>query len=161
MRLDRTDFGILEALQDNARLSNKELAAMVGVSPSTCLERVRRLRSQNVIRGFSADTDPKAMGIDAQALVAIRLDKHAQASPEALKRSLLELPEVRAVYVLAGVDDFLIHVVAASVDHLREIVNQSFVGKPNVAHIQTSLIFDYGFSQKLPNLNEVNEAEEE
>ena len=66
--LDRIDFDILAALQNDGRLSNKELAAKVGLAPSSCLERVRALRESGVLRGFRAEVDPEALGIHLQAI---------------------------------------------------------------------------------------------
>ena len=74
--LDRIDCTILEALQNDARLSNKELAARVGLAPSSCLERVRRLREDGILRSAHFVVDPHALGIGLQAMIAIRLHKH-------------------------------------------------------------------------------------
>ena len=79
-RLDRTFERIIALLQKNARLSNKELAAHVGLAPSSCLERVRSLQEAGVFKGFHADVDPKALGIDLQAMIAIRLSGHSRDS---------------------------------------------------------------------------------
>ena len=73
MKLDRIDFDILAALQENGRMSNKELAEAHGISPSTCLERVRRLRALGAISGVHAHVLPQALGIGVQALISIRL----------------------------------------------------------------------------------------
>ena len=69
--LDRTDFGILRLLQNNASLSNKEIAAAVGLAPSSAHERLKRLREDGVLRGSHADVNPKAMGIGLEALFLI------------------------------------------------------------------------------------------
>ena len=73
VELDRIDIELIRLLRKHARLSNKDLAEAVGVAPSTALERVRRLRETGVIRGFHAEFDPQALGIDLQAMVAVRL----------------------------------------------------------------------------------------
>ena len=78
VRLDGTDRAILQVLADDARISNKELADRVGIAQSTCLARVRALRESGVIRGFHADIDPRALGHDLQAMIAIRLQPHAR-----------------------------------------------------------------------------------
>src|SRR5918911_1241847 len=75
--LDDTDHAILAALRTDARIPNKLLAERVGVAPSTCLARVRALRERGVIRGYYADVDPRAIGHDLQAMIAIRLDANA------------------------------------------------------------------------------------
>jgi len=69
--LDRTDFGILRLLQNNASLSNKEVAAAVGLAPSSAHERLKRLRDERVLRGTHADVDPRAMGIGLEALFLV------------------------------------------------------------------------------------------
>ena len=150
-QLDRTDFGLLEALQKNARVTNKELANSVGISPSTCLERVRRLRSSGALTGFHAAVDPEALGIQVQAMVAVRLDRHALVSFDRLRDELLNIPEVVSVYLLAGAQDFLVHVAASSVNHLRNVVSDNFAAREDVAHMETSLIFDHARSPDLPN----------
>ncbi len=154
MNLDRTDFGLLKALQQDARVTNKELAASVGVSPSTCLERVRRLRESGALEGYYAAVNPEALGIQVQAMVSVRLAKHALVSFDSLRDDLLRIPEVVSVYLLAGAQDFLVHVVASSVNHLRDVVSENFAAREDVAHMETSLIFDHARSYELPNFAE-------
>ena len=74
--LDRTDRAIAQLLQENARLSNKEIAATVGVAQSTCSERIRRLENSGVFKGFHADVDPGVLGVGLQAMIAVRLHRH-------------------------------------------------------------------------------------
>ena len=86
---DRIHFAILAALQNDARLSNKELAARVGLAPSSCLERVRRLRAGRVLLGFRALVEPRALGIAMQALVFVRLVRHARKQVAAFRQHAL------------------------------------------------------------------------
>ncbi len=71
--LDRIDFEILSLLQKNARLTNKELAAAIGLAPSSCHERLKRLRAESVLLGAHAEVDPSALGIGLEALLMIEL----------------------------------------------------------------------------------------
>ena len=151
MQLDRTDYGILRCLQQDARISNKDLAERNGISPSTCLERVRRLRTQRVIRGFHAEIDHQVLGIGVEAMIAVRLNQHAQVSFDKLRDDLLKIPEVLTVYVLGGPDDFLVHAAVRDVSHLRELVCDTFTARPDVAHVETSLIFESARRTVLPN----------
>ena len=82
MHPDRTDFEILRLLRKNARIPNKDLAARVGVAPSTALERVRRLREAGVLLGYHAEIAPAAVGIGLQAMVDVRLARHSRADVE-------------------------------------------------------------------------------
>ncbi len=105
--LDRIDRALVGALTKNARLSNKELAAMVDLAPSSCLERVRRLVREGTIRGFVADVDPSALGYSIEAMMAVRLRQHSREHYDAFREHALTLPEVVAVYHMAGENDFM------------------------------------------------------
>lgn len=152
--LDRTDCEIIRHLQNNARLSNKELAAAVGVAPSTCLERVRRLVADGVLRGYHADVDPHAVGVGLQAMVAVRLGQHARAGVEAFQAHALGLPEVVQVYHTTGANDFLVHVAVRDAEHLRDLALTAFTERPEVVHIETALLFAHHRSPGLPILAE-------
>jgi DNA-binding Lrp family transcriptional regulator len=141
--LDRTDFAILAALQNDARLSNKQLAARVGLAPSSCLERVRRLRQTGVLTGFRALVDPAALGITMQALVFVRLARHARQQVKAFREHALSLPETVGVYHVAGHHDFLVHVGVRDANHLRDLAMDAFTTRREVARIETHLISEH------------------
>ncbi len=153
MTLDRIDCGILTALQNNGRMTNKELAAASGISPSTCLERVRRLEANGVIEGYRAVVSPAALGIGVQAMISVRLVRHGAISFDEQRESMLAVPEVVSVYLLGGSQDYLVHVATRDVAHLRNLLAESFTSRPDVAHLETSLIFEFARNQVLPNYN--------
>lgn len=149
--LDRIDIEILAALQNNARLSNKELAAEVGLAPSSCLERVRRLRSSGVVRGFHADVDPLHLGIGIQAISSVRLARHAREHLSSFFDAVFALPEVIAVYQLAGADDFFVHIAVRDAEHLRDFVLDRLTTREEVSHLETALVFKYDRKTSLPS----------
>lgn len=151
MELDRIDCDILNLLQKDARLSNKELASAVGLAPSSCLTRVQRLRSAGVLRGAHAEVDPAAMGVGLQALIAVQLRQHSRAQVKAFWKHALGLPEVLAVFHVAGTHDFQVHVAVRDAHHLRDLALDAFTTRTEVAHIQTSLIFEWAKSALMPN----------
>ncbi len=155
MALDEIDSKILTALQHDGRLSNKELAAQVGLSPSACLARVRGLEKDGTIRGYRAEVDPRSLGIHLMALVAVRLAGHSPEALAGLSESLRERREVVAIYYLSGADDFLVHVAARDSDHLRDLLPTLFTERHEVSHVQTSLIFEHFRSGVLANYTEV------
>jgi len=150
--LDRIDFAILAILQKNARVANNRLAETVGVAPSTCLERVRRLARLGVLRGHHADVEPGALGIGLEAMIAVRLRQHSRDVVDSFRNHVAELPEVRSVFHVTGGDDFLVHVAVRDSDHLRDLALDSFTTRPEVDHIQTRLIFEYTPTWRLPVL---------
>jgi DNA-binding Lrp family transcriptional regulator len=155
--LSRMDFAIVAALQNDARLSNKELAARVGLAPSSCLERVRRLRAQGVLTGFRAQVDPRALGIAIQALVFVRLARHARRQVKAFRQHALSLPESIALYHVAGQHDFIVHVGVRDANHLRDLAMDAFTSRPEVARIETHLIFEHMPAPALPVLVPLDE----
>ncbi|WP_297831727.1 Lrp/AsnC family transcriptional regulator [Thermomonas sp.] len=148
--LDRIDYALLRLLRKNARLPNKDLAARVGIAPSTALERVRRLREEKVLLGYHAEIAPKALGIGLQAMVAVRLARHSRALVDGFHRHVLTQPEVLACYHVAGADDFLVHVGVRDSEHLHNFTLTAFTEREEVAHIETRLIFEFQRNVELP-----------
>jgi len=150
--LDRTDREIVGHLQNDARLSNKELAAKVGVAPSTCSERTRRLERDGVLRGFHADVDPSALGIGLQAIVSVRLRRQNAGEVSGFAEHVSALPEVANVFHVTGADDFLVHICVRDTDHLRRVVVEQFSSFAEIGHLESSLIFDHAGDGSLPDL---------
>ncbi len=140
--LDDIDRHIVRELARDARIANNALADRVGIAPSTCLGRVRSLRERGVIRGYHADVDPVALGRPLQAMIAVRLQSHARGRIRGFVGEVAGLPEVLNVFFLAGKDDFLLHVAAASTASLREFV-ETLSANGDVSYTETSLIFEH------------------
>jgi DNA-binding Lrp family transcriptional regulator len=140
--LDDIDRHIVRELARDARIANNALADRVGIAPSTCLGRVRSLRERGVIRGYHADVDPAALGRPLQAMIAVRLQSHARSRIRVFVAEVAGLPEVLNVFFLAGKDDFLLHVAAASTSALRDFV-ETLSSNEDVSYTETSLIFEH------------------
>jgi DNA-binding Lrp family transcriptional regulator len=141
--LDRIDRAIVAALQNDARLPNNALAALVGVAPSTCLERVRSLRARGVVRGFHADIALEALSRRLEAIVAVRVRAHARTLVEQFREHALTLPEVVQVFHVTGADDFLLHVAVPDTDALRDFVLDRLAGRPEVGHVETRVVYEH------------------
>jgi DNA-binding Lrp family transcriptional regulator len=150
MPLDRTDFEIIVALQNDARLSNKELAARIGLAPSSCLGRVRALATAGVLTGYHAEVSPRAMGIGLQAFVAVRLTRTSRDAFRALQAHVLSLPEVLAVFHVSGVYDLQIHVAVRDVTHLRDMIVDQLATRKEVDRCETSVIYAHERKPRLP-----------
>jgi DNA-binding Lrp family transcriptional regulator len=148
---DRIDDAILSALQNNARMSNKELAVEVGLAPSSCLERVRRLQRRGVLRGYRAQVDPAALGIGLEAFVSVTLTQHSRTVVEAFREHVRGLRETVGVYHVAGQADFLVHVAVRDADHLRDLALDAFTTREEVSRLNTSLIYEHLRQPVLPN----------
>jgi len=143
MAFDRIDYGIMDALQKDGRLSNKELAARVGLAPSSCLERVRKLESLGVVEGYHARISTEALGIRIQAIVYVELDNHTITESRAFEFHIRACPEVVSMFNVAGRWDYLLHVAVPDVDHLREFVQVALSARTEVSRVETSLVFDH------------------
>jgi DNA-binding Lrp family transcriptional regulator len=142
-QIDDVDRRILNALHDDARISNSALAEAVGIAPSTCHVRLRRLQDIGVIRGFYTDVDPVAIGRPLQAMISVSLQSNARGRIRHFISEIRKLPQVIDVYFLAGADDFILHVAARDTDDLRAFVVENLNADPDVAGTQTSLIFEH------------------
>ncbi|MBU4215943.1 MAG: Lrp/AsnC family transcriptional regulator [Actinobacteria bacterium] len=142
-QLDDTDLALLRELERDARISNKDLAARVGVAPSTCHARIRSLVRRGVLRGFHAEVDLEALGRGLQALIAVRLHSAYRARLSPVARDLSGRPEVREVYLLGGAEDLLVHVAVEDSAALRAFVVEHLSTRREVAHTQTSLVFEH------------------
>lgn len=139
--MDELDTAIVGLLQTDARLSNRELARRLGVAPSTCLERVRALTRRGVIRGYHADIDPGALNRSVQAMVMVQVRPLSRQVIDTFKRSTAALPEVLSVFVLAGGDDFLLHVAVQDLDHLHNFLLDRLSKRREISGFRTSVIF--------------------
>jgi len=151
LHFDRIDNNILAALQNNARISNKELAAEVGLAPSSCLERVRRLQRQGVLTGYRASVNPRALGVGLQAFVAVRLSQHSRETVQTFRAHLLTLTEVVSVYHMGGENDFLVHVAVRDANHLRDLALDAFTTRAEVARMETALVYEHVQPPVWPN----------
>ena len=141
--LDEVDRRLLTLLHADARAPNSALADAVGIAPSTCHGRVRRLQELGVIRGFHAEIDPAAIGLPLQAMVSVSLQSGSRGKIRTFIQQIRRKPQVIDVYFLAGADDFLIHVAARDTDDLRSFVVDNLNADTDVAGTQTSLIFEH------------------
>ncbi len=154
--LDATDLTLLAALQEDGAMRNVELASRVGLAPSSCLERVRRLRRLGVLRGVHAEVEPSALGIGLRAFVRVQIRRHGRKEVEGFQEHALSLSEVVAVHHLTGEDDFLLEVAVRDPAHLRDLAVDGFATRPEVGRIQTSLLFSSVRKPSLPCWREPN-----
>lgn len=140
-------------MQNNARLSNKELAAKVGLAPSSCLERVRRLIAEGVLQGFHAEVAPSALGVGLQAIIQVRLARHSRDDVERLQQHLETIEEVVGYDHVTGEFDFLVHVVVRGPEHLRNLALDAFTTREEIAQIQSLLVYSKQRKHVWPNLS--------
>ncbi|PCI53209.1 MAG: ArsR family transcriptional regulator [Gammaproteobacteria bacterium] len=153
-KLDNIDLRILTLLYNDADITNKELAAKIGIAPSTCLERVKRLKQNGVIKGAFIDVNLKTIGGNIEAIAAIRLKPYSEKIVNKFRDDLLKYPEILNLYHMGGSYDYFIHMSVQDSEHLRQFVFKKITSRDEVTTVETSLVFEHSRSGVLPDFQQ-------
>jgi DNA-binding Lrp family transcriptional regulator len=135
--LDRIDYRILHFVQNDARMSNTDLADAIGLSPSPCLRRVKRLEQAGIIRRYVGIVDAAAVGLPISAFVSISLHSQDREGLEAFQSRVRTYPEVMECYLMTGTSDFLMRVVVPDLQSYERFADK-LTRIPGISNIQTS-----------------------
>ncbi len=137
-RLNTVDWRILARLQENARITNVELARAVNLSPSACLARVRALEAARIISRHVSLLDPLKCGLTASVFIQVTLERQVGAALQTFERAIRERPEVMECYLMTGDSDYLLRVVVADVQALERFIVEFLAKIPGVGNIKSS-----------------------
>ncbi|SLN13009.1 Leucine-responsive regulatory protein [Roseovarius albus] len=140
--VDETDRRILSILQTEGRITNLELAERVGLSPTPCSRRVKRLEEDGVIMGYGARINPTSVGQSVSVMVQVRLSQQSPADIEAFMSAVHRLPEITECLLVTGNLDYVLKVQTADVEALRDFVLKELKAIPCVSETSTMLILD-------------------
>ena len=140
IKLDAIDKEILSLLEQNARISNAELADKVNLSPTPCLRRMRNLEKSGVIRAYSAVLDEKALGLQASALLFVNLEKNTKENAEQFEAALKLLPEVMECFVVAGRHDYVLRIVTRDLDDYERFIKERLAVLDKIANLESIII---------------------
>jgi Lrp/AsnC family transcriptional regulator, leucine-responsive regulatory protein len=138
--LDEIDRKIIAALQAEGRLPIVDLADRVGLSPTPCQRRVKRLEEEGVITRYAALIAPAALGYGLQALVEVTLDDHSEKTVEAFEAAIRARAEVLACYAVTGDMDFLLHIFAPDLASFSDFALKALLRMPGVKGSRSSFI---------------------
>jgi Lrp/AsnC family transcriptional regulator, leucine-responsive regulatory protein len=138
--LDRIDLNILSQLQEDASLTNLELAARVNLSPSPCLVRVRNLERLGIISRRVALLDASLLGLAVTAIVEITLERQGTLARESFAGTVSGIPEVMDCYLMTGRTDYLLRVVARDLGELEFIITNKLTSLPGVANVRSNVV---------------------
>lgn len=136
--MDPIDARILHELQDNARLTNVDLAGRVGLSPSPCLARVRALEDAGIIDRYVTLLDPLKVGLSVSVFMQVSLEKQTEAMLDRFEDAIASFPEVMECYLMTGDSDYLLRVVVPDVQELQSFIVNRLTKVPGVANIRSS-----------------------
>ncbi|MGI9220260.1 MAG: Lrp/AsnC family transcriptional regulator [Woeseiaceae bacterium] len=139
MELDRYDRLILDALQNDGRVSNVQLAQAVNLSESACLRRVRALEDEGFIDKYAALLNQTKAGLSGNVFVHIGLHREEQSELAAFEEAIRGIPEVMECYLMTGEFDYLLRVVVANMADFERLHNESLTRLPGVARVNSSV----------------------
>lgn len=138
--MDRIDRMILSYLQENARISNIDLAQEVGLSPSACLRRVSLLEKSGVIQGYHADLSLEELGHSVLVLVHITLHGQSAEMMAEFEEAVQKVPQVLACFLVAGENDYLLRIAAQSVNDFSRIHTTYLSALPHVLRMESNFV---------------------
>ena len=138
--LDSIDYKILSVLAVNGRIPNAQLAQAVGLSPSPCWQRVRRLEEDGVITGYRAEIDRAKLGASEVVLIEVVLDRHDDEVLETFGQAMQAMPEVLEVMLTTGEYDYLIKVAVDGTRGYEEFLRKQLYRVPGIRHSRSSFV---------------------
>ena len=148
--MDRIDRSILAALQDNARISNIDLATHVGLSASACLRRVAQLEANHVIDGYHANVNAGKIGYDVLVLMHITLRGQSAAMMADFEDAVSRIPQVLACFLIAGGNDYILRVAALDVNDFGRIHSTDLSALPHVLRMESNFVLREVINRGMP-----------
>ena len=138
--IDEIDGVLLDLLQENARITQAEVARVVGLAPSAVLERIRKLEGRGVIRGYTALVDPHSIEQSMLAFIAVRSEE--KPGDDSVAHALSKCPEVLEVHHVAGDDCYMLKVRARDAEHIGQLLRRRFARIPGVKSTRTTIVLE-------------------
>jgi Lrp/AsnC family leucine-responsive transcriptional regulator len=138
MKLDHIDHKILRHLQENARITNAELAERVGLSPTPCLRRLRRLEADNIIKGYHTEVNREALGVNVTVIILVKLEREDDKTLREFEAAIKKRPEVMECYLVTGKFDYFIRVLVPSLAAYETFLSETILRMPNIATVESS-----------------------
>lgn len=137
--LDAIDCRIISELQADGRLSNIELAERIGLSPSPCLRRVKRLEREGFIEGYRASLQRSRVGLGFSVFLAVKINGHANKEASRFERAVVQMPEVIACHLVSGDADYLLEVVVPDLDDYQRFLVGKLLEMPIVREVRSNI----------------------
>jgi Lrp/AsnC family leucine-responsive transcriptional regulator len=137
---DAVDAAILNLLQDNARISQADVARAVGLAPSAVLERIRKLEARGVIRGYAAIVEPRSVDLPMLAFVAVTSEEAP--GKDGVAQALSQFPEVLELHHVAGEDCYLLKIRARDAEHVGHLLRHRIGSIPGVRSTRTTIVLE-------------------
>ena len=137
--LDHLDRKLLRALQRDGRLSHQDLSAQVGLSPSPCARRIRKLEAAGYITGYGAHIDESRLGFGFSVFISVRLDRQIDDRLVAFEAQVRRCPEVVDCWLMTGSFDYLLRVAVRDLEEFESFLTRRLTKLPGVASLESSI----------------------
>jgi Lrp/AsnC family transcriptional regulator, leucine-responsive regulatory protein len=137
--LDTVDSRIITELQSDGRLSNVELADRVGLSPSPCLRRIKRLETSGYIEGYRATLNRKLVGLGFSVFLSVKLNEHANERVAQFEKTMVDLPEVIACHLVSGEADYFLEIVVPDLSAYQQFLVGKLLNLPVVREVRSNI----------------------
>ena len=138
--IDAYDIAILREVQQNAKITVKELSEKVNLSPTPVFERLKKLEKEGYIAGYHARLNPKLLGLNLTVMCYVSLRYHQKDLIEIFMREVVRFPEVRECFHIAGMYDFLLRVMVSDMDAYQQFVSHKLASMENIGNVQSAFV---------------------
>lgn len=149
--LDSIDRKILAQLQSDSSLTNAQLAERVNLSATPCLRRVKRMEEENIIQGYSAQLNAKALGVGVSAFVFLKLEHHTSENAKIFENAVKELPQVTECCSISGEYDYVLRIMAKDLEGYEKFITEQMTSIEGILGASSTIILSQKItSGKLP-----------
>lgn len=140
VQLDKTDLKILRILQENAKITNLQLSAEVGLSPAPTLERVKKLENAGLIRGYHAELNEDALGLGIKAIIQLSLTRQVENAISNFKREISLMPEVMECYQVTGNADYVLMILVKDIREFEFLISNRLSKMEEIGQMQSMVV---------------------
>ena len=137
---DKLDFAILRVLREDSRKTLQEISAVVGLSPTSCWTRIKKLESQGVIKRYTVDLDPAKLGYHDFVIVQVTLESHTDETLYEFGRVLATIPEIQEAYLVSGDYDYYIRIAVRDTRDYERLLREKLYKIPGIRHSKSSFV---------------------
>lgn len=140
MKADKFDLAILKVLQQDARASLQDISKRVGLSPTPCWTRIKRMEAEGVIRGYTVRIDPPSVGLTETVIVQVTLESHTDETLYEFGKILEQIPEVLEAYLVSGDYDYYIRIAVKDTRDYERLLREKLYRIPGIRHSKSSFV---------------------
>ena len=140
INLDSIDQAILKCLKENAKMSQKELANIVGLTITPTFERVKNLERKGIIEGYTVQLNKEKIGKGLQVICQVSLKEHSKEVIETFENAIIHLSEIESCFHIAGGYDYSLLIEVANMEQYEKFLKERLSSIPNIANVQSSFV---------------------